>query len=162
MEVNNMAYDSTQALAQIETMRSNLASQIAGIQADDDALAVADSIIVQGIQIDQTRLDADTAAGIAAGIQAAVSDATAPLNDQIKTLTDAASGEADRIAAAVEAATAPIQATIDGEPERTARAVSDALAAATPVAVPVVDSPTPDPSTAQPTDTSTPSDTIQV
>ena len=144
MEVNNMAYDSTQALAQIETMRSNLASQIAGIQADDDALAVADSIIVQGIQIDQTRLDADTAAGIAAGIQAAVSDATAPLNEQIQTLTYAAAGEADRTAAAATAATDPLNAQISDLQKK----LDDAN-----TLIASLQSTTPPPDTTQPSDT---------
>ena len=103
-------YDSIQALAQIRGIKANLSSQLSGVQAQLDALNLAESICLQGVQSDQTRIDADTATGIAKGIEAAVNEATAPLKEQIQTLTDAAAGEADRTAAAVKEATDPLQA----------------------------------------------------
>ena len=138
-------YDSIQALAQIRGIKANLSSQLSGVQAQLDALNLAESICLQGVQSDQTRIDADTATGIAKGIEAAVSEATAPLNEQIQTLTDAAAGEADRTAAAVKEATDPLQAIIDGETDRTAKAIQDAIAALpAPVATPVEAAPVPD------------------
>ena len=81
---NELFMDSTQSIATLQALRNTLAAQVVGIQGQVDALDVAFTLLKDGYQTDQARIDTEVQKA-----QEAVTAQVADLTDQL-TAKDAA------------------------------------------------------------------------